>query len=459
MDIDRYWQISLDTMNLIVVLLEAVLISRFMMSFLKDKKKCVLIGISYFSVLIFLWFWPWYAYGASLAYAIGVIVTFVVMIMLDGRNRNQKFFLSVIIYLLCWIASMVASPLEDFVIKATSADTGAGMSPVQALIMFDVVSAVFYTVRIILLFLMLRLILHVYTDKKHETTGKELLVLLAPVLSIVLGYWMLTFFLNSYVDDTGQTFFLVHASFRWFLSFYQVIAFVSILVVIRAYQQISQGMQEEKERALLRGQMTEMEHHIHQVEKMYGEIRGVRHDLAGHIMVIDNLIEEQEYAQAKEYMEGLKNESAGMDTKVKTGNPVTDIILHEKDGEATAEGIRFEADFRFPGTGKVEAFDLSIVLNNALSNAIAGAKESGEKYIVLRSWMDNNAYMIEVRNSFGGTLIMDEETGLPLTSKSNKQDHGFGLINIRKIAAKYHGDFMLEQEAGEVCLTVLMMVI
>ena len=194
------------------------------------------------------------------------------------------------------------------------------------------------------------------------------------------------------------------------------------------------------------------------VEKMYGEIRGVRHDLAGHIMVIDNLIEEQEYAQAKEYMEGLKNESAGMDTKVKTGNPVTDIILHEKDGEATAEGIRFEADFRFPGTGKVEAFDLSIVLNNALSNAIAGAKESGEKYILLRSWMDNNAYMIEVRNSFGGTLIMDEETGLPLTSKSNKQDHGFGLINIRKIAAKYHGDFMLEQEAGEVCLTVLMMV-
>ncbi|MBR0090492.1 MAG: hypothetical protein IJP92_02220, partial [Lachnospiraceae bacterium] len=69
MNIDRYWQISLDTMNLIVVLLEAVLISRFMMSFLKDKKKCVVVGISYFSVLIFLWFWPWYAYGASLAYA------------------------------------------------------------------------------------------------------------------------------------------------------------------------------------------------------------------------------------------------------------------------------------------------------------------------------------------------------------------------------------------------------
>ena len=459
MDIDRYWQISLDIMNLIVVLLEAVLISHFMMSFMKDKKKCVIVGISYFSVLIFLWFWPWYAYGTSLAYAIGVIVTFVVMFMLDGRNRNQKFFLSVIIYLLRWIASMVAAPLEGFVMKVTSADTGAGMSPVLALIVFDVVSAVFYAVRVFLFFLMLRLILHVYTDKKREITGKELLVLIAPVLSIVLGYWMLTFFLNSYVDDTGQTFFMMHAAFRWFLSFYQIISFVSIMVVIRAYQQISRSMQEEKERALLRGQMTEMEHHIHQVEKMYGEIRGVRHDLAGHIMVIDNLIEKQEYAQAKEYMEGLKNESAGMDTKVKTGNPVTDIILQEKDGEATAEGIRFEADFRFPGTGKVEAFDLSIVLNNALSNAIAGAKDSGEKYVRLRSWMDNNAYMIEVRNSYGGTLIMDEETGLPLTSKSNKQDHGFGLINIRKIAAKYHGDFMLEQEAGEVCLTVLMMVI
>ena len=53
---------------------------------------------------------------------------------------------------------------------------------------------------------------------------------------------------------------------------------------------------------------------------------------------------------------------------------------------------------------------------------------------------------------------MDEETGLPLTSKSNKRDHGFGLVNIRKIAAKYHGDLTLEQEDGEVCLTVLLMV-
>ena len=72
--------------------------------------------------------------------------------------------------------------------------------------------------------------------------------------------------------------------------------------------------------------------------------------------------------------------------------------------------------------------------------------------------MDNNAYMIEVKNSFDGRLIMDNETGLPVTSKSNKLDHGFGLVNIRKIAAKYHGDLTLEQEDGEVCLTVLLMV-
>ena len=458
MDIDRYWQVSLDVMNLVVVFLEAVLISRFMMSFMKDKKKCVVVGISYFSVLIFLWFWPWYVYGTSLAYAIGVIVTFAVMFMIDGNNRNQKLFLSVIIYLLRWIASIVLAPIEAFVMKATSPDTGAGMSPVKALIVFDAVSAVFCIIRIVLFFLMLRLILCVYADKKREMTGKELLVLLAPVLSIVLGYRMLTFFLNAYVDDTGQTFFLMHAAFRWLLSLYQVIAFISILVVIRAYQQISRSMQEETERALLRGQMTEMEHHIHRVEKMYGEIRGVRHDLAGHIMVIDNLIEKKEYARAKEYMDGLKNESAGMDGDIKTGNPVTDIILQEKNGEATAEGIAFDADFRFPGSGKVEAFDLSIVLNNALSNAIAGAKESREKYVRLRSWMDNNAYMIEVKNRFDGRLIMDDETGLPATSKSNKRDHGFGLINIRKIAAKYHGDLTLEQEDGEVCLTVLSMV-
>ena len=58
---------------------------------------------------------------------------------------------------------------------------------------------------------------------------------------------------------------------------------------------------------------------------------------------------------------------------------MTDIILTEKKRQAQAAEIAFESSFRYPNAG-LNAFDVSIILNNALANALEAAETSKMPY-------------------------------------------------------------------------------
>ena len=143
------------------------------------------------------------------------------------------------------------------------------------------------------------------------------------------------------------------------------------------------------------------------------------------------------------------------DFAIKTGNPVTDVILHEKMEIALERGIQFDVDFHYPTYMGVNAFDVSVVLSNALSNAIEAVGAGG--FVKVFSFRNKNAYLITVENSFDGRLEIDEENGLPKTKKSDKKAHGFGLQNIKSVAAKYYGDVLIEQKENKVSLTVMLL--
>ena len=100
---------------------------------------------------------------------------------------------------------------------------------------------------------------------------------------------------------------------------------------------------------------------------------------------------------------------------------------------------------------------MSVILNNAVSNAIEAAVKSENPYIILSSCRRRNVYMIEVRNSFEGTAVINEESGLPETTKANKSGHGIGLVSIQNMAQKYFGGIDIRQENGEFLLNVMLM--
>ena len=155
---------------------------------------------------------------------------------------------------------------------------------------------------------------------------------------------------------------------------------------------------------------------------------------------------QNEKEELEKYMAELKNAYIERVAEIKTGNPVTDVILTQKHKEAEEKGIDFKCNFLYPMETNINAFDVSVILNNAILNAFEGVKGCDNLYVSISAYRKKNAYMLEVTNCICKKVEIDDESGLPETTKMDKSRHGFGLINIRKVAQKYYGDIDISQE-------------
>ena len=154
--------------------------------------------------------------------------------------------------------------------------------------------------------------------------------------------------------------------------------------------------------------------------------------------------------------EDLMKGKVNIEIDVKTGNPVTDIIISDFKKRTIDENIYFESAYHYPDSLKIDAFDMSIILNNALNNACEAVRkgrdlvrEKGKQpEIVLRSKQRSSIFILEIFNDYYDEIIIDKEQEIPITSKES-ENHGFGIRNIREVAKRYYGDIdiKLEQKA------------
>ncbi|MDE7430292.1 MAG: ATP-binding protein, partial [Lachnospiraceae bacterium] len=187
----------------------------------------------------------------------------------------------------------------------------------------------------------------------------------------------------------------------------------------------------------------QMQREIEEIQDVYADMRGLRHDMKSHLESIAAVIRKisgKDKEELDSYIEKMETTVSRLDFAYRTGNPITDVIIHQKKQEAEKRNISFEADFTYPDKQQIDVYDIGIVLNNALENAIeASSNATGKKSISLRSYMKGNLFFIEVENDFWGEIIFDSETGLPVSSKADKQLHGLGMENIQRCARKYMG--------------------
>ena len=213
---------------------------------------------------------------------------------------------------------------------------------------------------------------------------------------------------------------------------------------VMLFQKLVQLGEEERKRTILENQMVQMQREIEEIQDIYADMRGLRHDMKSHLESIAAVIRKisgKDKEELDSYIEKMETTVGRLDFAYRTGNPITDVIIHQKKQEAEKQNISFEADFTYPDKQQIDVYDIGIVLNNALENAIeASCKVAGKKSISLRSYMKGNLFFIEVENDFGGEIIFDDETGLPVSSKADKRFHGLGMENIQRCAKKYMGD-------------------
>ena len=450
------YYIVMNLMVSIVTFITACCFASMIKPFLSKKKCRWLPGLVYFVVMEILYYIPVHIEN-FFAYGLGILASFLVMVVIDRKNLCQKIFLCITFFSLRWLSLAMENVLEQ-VFYYESMKLPGYMKNWELQFKIFIVNN-FFTIILTTIFLNVPvwLIRKAYVYKKEIVTVREMLILSMPSLSSMLAYQLLHYYAAIYQRDAGKSVYDIYGAYNWLCFFYYAFSFVTILVVVILFQNMKGRQIDKQQHILFKTNMLDMEKHIREVEKLYQDIRSLKHDMGNHLMTLEGLYQREEHEEAQKYAAQLRENLLNTGLKIKSGNPVTDVILIEKDKEAERKGILFTSEFHYPEKLQIDVFDISIILNNALANSIEAAEGCENSYISVLSYQRRNVCMIIVENSGKSQPVMDEESGLPVTDKEDQDGHGFGLINMRRVAQKYYGDIDISCDGNSFVLHVMLM--
>ncbi len=194
--------------------------------------------------------------------------------------------------------------------------------------------------------------------------------------------------------------------------------------------------------------------HCDEVQNIYKTMRGWRHDYHNHIQALLALSGDEE--KTKEYLLKLNDDLVQVDTVLKTGNVMVDAILNSKLSLIQSKKIKVNAKAVVPKEFKISEIDLCVIIGNLLDNAMEAClrqQEDDQRFIRLFIGMLKDQLYISVSNSVGGDI---KKSGKTYLSSKGSETHGFGLMRIDRLAAKYDGYVNRQDEEGVFATEVML---
>lgn len=215
-------------------------------------------------------------------------------------------------------------------------------------------------------------------------------------------------------------------------------------------------MSRRAERRMAAYQQDLMEKHCEEVENMYRQTRGWRHDYRNHIQTMKAYLTMGRYEELASYLEQLDMDLNQVDTVVKTGNVMVDAVLNSKISVARAKQIAVEAKATVPRQLSIAEVDLCVILGNLLDNAIeACMRLPQEKQRFIRIYIDvlqGQLYLYVINATADGL----RRRGGSYQSTKASREHGYGLMRMDRMVEKYHGYLDRQNEEGVFATEVLL---
>ena len=198
-----------------------------------------------------------------------------------------------------------------------------------------------------------------------------------------------------------------------------------------------------------------IETHYREVDNMYRQIRGWRHDYRNHIQIMKAYAAAEDWDAIRRYLDLLDKDLTTVDTVIKTGNPMADAILNSKISLAKAKGIRVVADAHIPYKLKSSEIDLCCIIGNLFDNAIEASEKLPEEQRVIRVYMDMKGTQLYI--SFTNFTAGKKLKKVGKVFRSTKgEGHGFGLVRIDAIVDRLDGYISRNSEDGAFTTEILL---
>ena len=197
-----------------------------------------------------------------------------------------------------------------------------------------------------------------------------------------------------------------------------------------------------------------IETHYQEVENMYRQMRGWRHDYRNHIQTMKVLASSGDLEGIRSYLDRLDTDLNTVDLAVKTGNAMADAILNSKISLAKSRDIPVQVDARIPVKLKMSELDLCCIIGNLFDNAIEASLALPPEERLIRVYMDmkgTQLYLSFTNFTAGGKR--EKQGNRFLTTKG--EGHGFGLVRIDAIVERLEGYLSRNSEDGAFTTEIL----
>lgn len=234
-------------------------------------------------------------------------------------------------------------------------------------------------------------------------------------------------------------------------------AVVAILIinfmVFILFDRIALLYKERQESALIKQQNEYYANQLLLVEDLHKTTSKLRHDIKNHLITINSFLEKDKIGEAQAHIAEIMDVYQNRLEVVHTGCPGVDGLLNSKLRSASDLGIKVNIKADFPTDFNFSPFDLTVILGNLIDNALqAVAVVEKNKFIDLRMKCTKGMLFIKISNPY--KTAVKEERGKIITSKDDKENHGWGLKNVGEVLEKYNGTLDINADNNLFAVTV-----
>ena len=209
------------------------------------------------------------------------------------------------------------------------------------------------------------------------------------------------------------------------------------IVVYFLFIRLGKAGKIKTEMALLALQNECLQENAKDIENMYDTVRALRHDLKNHLLCILSMAEERDVEGIEQYTGQLLQQQNTVNKLIMfSGSKVLDAIINSKSAAAERAGVRLSAIITTPLAG-VSPEDITIILGNALDNAIRAAKDSQRKVVDIHIQPQGAYSSIVIANDIAHPVLSDNPA--LRTTKNIRYRHGFGIQNMRQAVERNQG--------------------
>lgn len=233
------------------------------------------------------------------------------------------------------------------------------------------------------------------------------------------------------------------------------VVLVMIFTMLFFFDNLMKMLYEKWQNQFLEDKVEMYENQLQILSQSREKVHSLRHDLKTHFYLIKEFAKGEKREELLTYIEQMCQSMAVEQEIVSTGNEEVDAILNYRLEKVKKTGAEISLKLNIPRSSFCSSFDLNILLSNLLDNAVEALENSEKKMLIFRLELEKGVLYLEIKNSFSGRI--NRKNGCYLTLKEEKEYHGIGLANARKVVEKYGGSLVITQEEGLFCVNTVLL--